>query len=120
MYVIERGPANRSLTYESTATEGYAFIEFASTEEGLRAARKGAPHGFRYEQRLLDIDFNSSKTFVGPGFRAVYISGWRASDDRSALLQWAYDIHKIVEAAVCTSLFPFTPKYLPSGRHHAI
>jgi hypothetical protein len=112
MYVIEHGPANRSLTCEGTALQGYAHIEFASTEEALRAARQGAPHGFRYRQRLLDIDFASCVFYVGP---AVYISGWPASDGRPALLQWTYDIPNIAEAAVCTSLFPFTPKYLPSG-----
>jgi hypothetical protein len=115
MYVIVRGSANRSLTYESTASNGFAHVEFASTEEASRAVRQGAPHGFRYRQRLLDIDFAPWVFYVRPAYVVVYISGWPASDGRHALLQWAYDIPNIAEATVCTSLFPFTSKYLPSG-----
>jgi hypothetical protein len=55
--VIAHGPANRSLTCESTGLNGYAQVEFASTQDAVRALRQVAPHGFRYEQRLLDIDF---------------------------------------------------------------
>ena len=34
----------------------------------------------------------------------------------AALLQWAYDIPNIAEAAVCTSLLPFTPKVYPRAK----
>ena len=120
MYVILRGPVNRLLTYESAALKGYAHVEFASTEEALHAVRQGVPHGFRYRQRLLEIDFAPSTSYVGPVYRAVYISGWPASDGRSALLQWTNDIPNIAEATICTSLFSFIPKYPPSGSYHAI
>ena len=66
MCVISRGPTNRSLT-ESTALNGFAHIEFASTEDVLRAVRQGAPHGFRYRQRLLDIDFALVYSISGLG-----------------------------------------------------
>jgi hypothetical protein len=82
VYVILRGPANRSLIYESTALNGYAHVEFASTEEVLRAVRQGAPHGFRYRKRLLDIDFAPWVFYVGPAYRVVNISEWPASDGR--------------------------------------
>ena len=115
MYVIARGPANRLLTYESTALNGFSHVEFASTKEAVRAVRQGAPGGFSCRSQPLGIDFASSVFYVGPGYRVVYISGWPASDGRPALLQWAHDIPDIAEATVCTSLFPFTPQYLSSG-----
>jgi hypothetical protein len=43
--------------------------------------------------------------YVRPSYCAVYISG----------LKWTRDIPNIVRATVCTSPFPFTPKYLPLG-----
>jgi hypothetical protein len=115
MYVIACGSANRSLTYGSTALNGYAHVELPSTEEALRAVYQGVPHGFRCRQRLLDIDFALWVFYVGPTYRVVYISGWPGFDGRPALLQWTYDIPDITKATVCASLFPFTPKYLPSG-----
>jgi hypothetical protein len=113
MYVIERGPANRSLTHESTALKGYAYVEFASTEEALRATCQGAPHGFRYRQWLLDIDFSPSVFYVGSAYNAVYISGWPAANGRPALLQWIDDIPNIAQASICTSLFRFTQNIHP-------
>jgi hypothetical protein len=95
MYVIEGCLANQSLTHESTALNRYAHVEFASNEEALRAVRQGVQHGFRYGQRLLHIDFAPWVFYVGPAYRVVYISGWSASDDRPALLQWTYDIPDI-------------------------
>ncbi|KAH9054768.1 hypothetical protein EDB87DRAFT_1419965 [Lactarius vividus] len=79
---------------------GFAHIEFSSTEEALRAARQGAPHGFRYKDRLLDVDFAPWLFYIGPGYRFVYISGWPASNTRPELLQWAYDIPHVTGAAV--------------------
>jgi hypothetical protein len=86
-----------------TATRGIAHVEFASTEEAIRAARQGAPHGFRYVDRLLDVDFAPWIFYIGPAYRSMYIAGWPASDGRPALLQWACDIPNIVGAAVRTS-----------------
>ncbi|KAH9177213.1 hypothetical protein EDB89DRAFT_1519523 [Lactarius sanguifluus] len=82
------------------STSGFAHIEFSSTEEALRAARQGAPHGFRYEDRLLDVDFAPWLFYIGPGYRLVYISGWPASNTRPELLQWAYDIPHVTGASV--------------------
>ena len=70
----------------------------------MRAAHQGAPHGFRYEQRLLDLDFAPWVFYIGPAYRVVYISGWPASSGRRALLQWTYDIPNVVSAAIRTSL----------------
>jgi hypothetical protein len=50
---------------------GYAHVEFASTEEALRAVRQGAPHGFLYKQRLLDIDFVPWVFYASPAYRVV-------------------------------------------------
>ncbi|KAI9507299.1 hypothetical protein F5148DRAFT_1206079, partial [Russula earlei] len=83
-----------------TSLNGFAHVEFASTEEALRAARQGTPHGFRYENRLLHVDFAVWKLYIGPEYRVVYISGWPASHNRSALLQWAYDIPNVLGATV--------------------
>ena len=114
-YVITRGPVNLSLTYESTASNGYAHVEFASTEDALRAVRQGAPHGFRYRNRSVDVDFALWEFYVGPMYRAVYISGWPGSKDQPALLKWTDDIPNIAGATVCTSLFPFTPEISTLG-----
>jgi hypothetical protein len=92
------------LTDERTALNGFAHVEFASTEEALRAARQGSPHGFRYADRLLDVDFARWIFYIGPAYRVVYISGWNTSHGRNGLLQWTYDIPNIVGARVCTSL----------------
>jgi hypothetical protein len=100
MYVIACGLESRSLTYESTALDGFAHIELASTEEALRTVRRGVPHGRRYRQRLLDINFAPWVFYVGPTY--VYISGWPASDGRPMLLHWTYDTPNIAEATVCT------------------
>ena len=114
--MIATNQVNRSLTHENIDTKsGFAHIEFASTEEAVRAVSHGVPHGFRYRQRLLDIDFARWVFFVGPAYRVLYISGWPASDGLSALLRWTYDIPNLGEAAICTFLFPFSPKYLPLG-----
>ena len=92
---------------------GYAHVEFASVQDVLRAVRQGAPHGFRYKERLLLLDFAPWVFYVGPMYRSVYISGWPGYDGpyhgRPELLQWANDIPNIAGAAVCTSLFRFTP-----------
>ncbi|KAH9044961.1 hypothetical protein EDB83DRAFT_2406379 [Lactarius deliciosus] len=82
------------------STSGFAHIEFSSTEEALRAALQGAPHGFRYEDRLLDVDFAPWLFYIGPGYRFVYISGWPASNTRPELLQWAYDIPHVTGVSV--------------------
>ncbi|KAH9976887.1 hypothetical protein BGW80DRAFT_885458 [Lactifluus volemus] len=79
---------------------GFAYVEFASTEGALRAARQGAPHGFRYTDRLLNVDFAPWVFFIGPEYRVVHISGWPASHTRPALLQWAYDVPNIDTLAV--------------------
>jgi hypothetical protein len=89
-------------TDESTATYGFAHVEFASTEEAIRAARQGAPHGFRYEKRLLDVDFAPWIFYVGPGYRVVYISDWPPSKGRSALWQWASDIPNLIGTTIRT------------------
>jgi hypothetical protein len=86
MYVIAHSPANQSLTYESTALKGYAHVEFARTEEALRAVCQGASHGFCYRQCQLNIDFAPSVFHVGPAYGVVYISGWPASHGRPSLL----------------------------------
>ena len=65
--------------------------------------RQGVPHGFRYEKRLLDVDFAPWVFFVGPIYRCVYISGWSPSHGRNGLLRWASDIPDIVGAIVRTS-----------------
>jgi hypothetical protein len=87
---------------------GYAHVQFASTEDALRAVRQGAPHGFRYMERLVDVDFAPWSFYVGPIYNALYISGWPAACDRLSLVQWTNDIPNITGATVCTSLFPFT------------
>jgi len=69
----------------------------------MRAARQGAPHGFRYVDRLLDVDFAKWTFHIGPKYRSVYIAGWPASDGRPALLQWVCDIPNIVGAVIRTS-----------------
>jgi hypothetical protein len=91
-------------TDENSASGGFAHVEFASTEEALRAARQGAPHGFRYADRLLDVDFARWHLHIGPAYRVVYVSDWNPSNGRNALFQWAYDIPKIIGARVCTCL----------------
>jgi hypothetical protein len=92
-----------------SATSGFAHVEFASTEDALRAARQGAPYGFRYADRLLDIDFAPWISYFGPAYCVVHISGWPASHTRPALLQWAYDLPDIVGAAVRASPLFFLP-----------
>jgi hypothetical protein len=91
------------------APNGFAHVEFASTEEALRAARQGAPRGFRYKDRLLDVDFAPWIFYVGPGYRVVYIFGWPGSKGRSGLLQWAYDIPNVTGTTVCKSLLLSRP-----------
>jgi hypothetical protein len=93
--------------------KGYAHVEFATIEEALRAVRQGVPNGFTYRQRLLDVDFAPSVLYAGVPYRAVHISGWPASIGRAGLMRWASDIPKIIEAYVCTSLFPFTLNIYP-------
>ena len=88
---------------------GFAHVEFANTEEALRAARHGAPYGFRYMGRLLDVDFAPWVFYFGPAYRVVHISGWPASHTRPALLQWAYDIPNIVNAMIRASPTPSLP-----------
>ncbi|KAH9970270.1 hypothetical protein BJV74DRAFT_867387 [Russula compacta] len=83
-----------------TSLNGFAHVEFASTEEALRAARQGAQHGFRYAQRLLNVDFAPWVFYIGPAYCVVYISGWPASSSWPALWQWAYDIPNMVAATV--------------------
>jgi hypothetical protein len=97
-------------TDESTATYGFAHVEFASTEEAIRAVRQGAPHGFRYAQRLLDVDFASWAFYVGPGYRVVYISNWPPSDGRSALWKWVGDIPNVVGTTIRTYAQPYVRK----------
>jgi hypothetical protein len=87
---------------KKTATYGFAHVEFASTEEAIRAARQGVPHGFRYANRLLDVDFAPWLFHIGPTYRVVYISGWSTSKGRSALLQWASDIPNVISATIRT------------------
>ncbi|KAI9461900.1 hypothetical protein BJY52DRAFT_163912 [Lactarius psammicola] len=82
------------------STSGFAHIEFSSTDEALRAARQGALHGFRYADRLLDVDFAPWLFYIGPAYRVVYIYGWPASHTRPELLQWAYDIPYVTSASV--------------------
>ena len=106
-------PSNRSLTYESAASDGYAHVEFASTEDAVRAVRQGVPHGFRYRKRLLDIDFARWVFYAGPKYRVVYISGWLTSDGGPELLRWAHDIPNIAGATVCMS----RSSCLPSNTH---
>ena len=115
MWVIARFPVNRSLTDESTAPNGFAHVEFANTDEALRAVRQGAPHGFRYRERLLDIDFAPWVFYIGAAYRVVYISGWPPLDGRQWLLRWVYDIPNVAEATVCTSLSPPSSFPPPSG-----
>ena len=104
-----------------TAQSGFAHIEFSSTEEALRAARHGVPHGFRYEDRLLDIDFAPWVFYMGPSYRVVHISGWPASHTRPHLLhRWASDIPFIVGGSVSKSptillLLACIPKYIYSA-----
>ncbi|KAH9988609.1 hypothetical protein BJV77DRAFT_1069963 [Russula vinacea] len=71
----------------------FAHVEFASAEEALRAARQGAPYGFRYAERLLGVDFAHWMFYIGPAYP---VSGWYASDGRYTLSQWTYDIPNIV------------------------
>ncbi|KAN0142021.1 hypothetical protein V8E53_000483 [Lactarius tabidus] len=71
----------------SSNNERIAHIEFSSTEEALRAARKGAPHGFSYANRLLDVDFVPWLSNIGPFYRVRYISGWPTTQTRPELLQ---------------------------------
>ena len=93
---------------------GYAYVEFASIDDALHAVRQGAPHGFRYKNRLLDVDFAPWEFHVGPTYRVVYISGWPGLDLRPAFMRWVKDIPNVLGGTVCTSLFPFyPPKYLP-------
>jgi hypothetical protein len=75
----------------------------------MRAARQGAPHGFRYEDRLLDVDFAPWKFYIGPAYRSVYIEGWSASEGRPALVQWVCDMPNIAGAVVRAS--SHTPPY---------
>jgi hypothetical protein len=97
-----------SLADESLALDGFAHIEFASTEEALRAVCQGAPHGLRYGQRLLDIDlrvgYSMSRTVIvwciSPGDPLL------ASNGRPALMRWSYDVPNVTGATVCTSPFP--------------
>lgn len=104
-------PMPSLLTHMSIALNGFAHVEFASTEEALRAARQGAQQGFRYGQRLLDVDFAPWVFYIGPAYRVVYISGWPASSSRPALSQWAYDIPNLIATTVCTS---FCSLHLPN------
>jgi hypothetical protein len=57
----------------------FAHVEFANTEEALRAARHGAPYGFRYMDHLLNVDFAPWVFYFGPTYCIVHISGWPAS-----------------------------------------
>jgi hypothetical protein len=82
---------------------GFAHVEFASMEEALRAARQGAPYGFCYADRLLDVDFAPWVFYIGPAYRVVHISGWPSSHTRPALLQWAHDVPNVVGATVRAS-----------------
>jgi hypothetical protein len=66
--------------------------------------RKGAPHGFRYAQRLLDLDFAPWVFYVSPKYRLVHISGWLPSNTQRTLLQWVYDVPNVTNAKVCMSL----------------
>ena len=88
---------------------GFAHVEFASTEEASRAVRQGALYGLRYRERLLDIDLAPWVFYIGSAYRVVYISGRPPLDGRHWLLRWTYDIPNIGEATVCTSLLPFPP-----------
>ena len=81
------------LTDDSTASNRFAHVEFASAEEALRAARQGAPYGCRYAERLLGVDFAHWMFYIGPAYP---VSGWYASDGRYTLSQWTYDIPNIV------------------------
>ena len=79
----------------------------------MRAARQGAPHGFRYKDRLLDVDFGQWMFYIGPTYRVVYISGWPASHARPELQRWAYDIPYVTGASVCALLTLSThPTYI--------
>ena len=98
---------------------GFAHVEFASTEEAVRAVRQGAPHGFRYMERLLDVDFARWVFYIGPAYRVVYISGWPASNGRHVLLQWTNDIPNVVGASICTSSTP-QMLYFLTPDHHAM
>ena len=71
-YVIV-APVNRLLTYKSIALNGFTILQDRRGIAALRAVCRGAPHGFRYRQRLLDIDFALRVFYVGPTYRVVYI-----------------------------------------------
>ena len=43
------------------------------TEEALWAARQGAQHGFRYVERLLNVDIATWMFYTGPIPRRVHI-----------------------------------------------
>ena len=51
----------------------------------LQAARQGAPHGFRYADRLLDVDLHLGYSIQGR-YRVVCISGLPPSNGRRVLL----------------------------------
>lgn len=59
------------LTDDSTASNRFAHVEFASAEEALRAARQGAPYGFRYAERLLAVDFAHWMFYIGPAYLSL-------------------------------------------------
>ena len=77
------------------------LYQFASTEGALRAVHQDAPHGFRYGLRLPDVDFAPRVFYIGP---LVYISGWPAFSGQRGLLQWRYDIARVVGATIRASL----------------
>ncbi len=45
-----------------------------------------------HARRLLDIDFTPWVFYVCPAHHVIYVSGWTASNNRPALLQWTYDL----------------------------
>jgi hypothetical protein len=89
---------DRLLTHEDAALNGFAHVE-----EALHVAPQGAPYGFRYAWRLLNVDFSPRAFHISAAYRAVYISGWPTSNGRRALLQWTYNIPHIVGAIISTS-----------------
>jgi hypothetical protein len=58
------------------------FLLFYFTASGLG---HGAPHGFCYWQRLLDIGIAPWVSYAGSAHRVVYISVWSASDGAVAV-----------------------------------
>ena len=50
-------------------------LHMSSLQVRVRTARQEAPHGFRYEQRLVDVDFVPWVFYIGPAYRVVHISG---------------------------------------------